>query len=110
MASEFLQYYKDTVVFQSTLKHLAMPVASYQQPATDLLGNLNAIQSAVNSGAFNNEFDFETAVLRAVYATHEGHLSLNIGATYPFSFGTSNAITSVSSDGIELPKPYLTRK
>ena len=108
VASQFIQYYKDTVVFQSTLTYLKTPTASYQQPATDLLGNLNLIQAAINSDVFTNEFDFEQTVLRAVYATHEGHLWLDFGATAPFSFGSPYTISSVSSDGIEPPKPYLT--
>ena len=108
VASQFLQYYKDTVVFQSTLAYLNMPTASYQQPTTNLLGNLDLIQAAVNSGVFTNEFEFEQAMLRAVYAAHEGHLYLDFGATAPFSFGSPYAISSVSSDGVQLPKPYLT--
>ena len=110
VASQFLQYYRDTVMFQSTLSYLSSPPASYQQPAVDLLGGLDLIQRAVDSGVFTSEFDFETAVLKLMYQAHEGHLNLNIGATAPFTFGSAYPISSISSDGVEEPRPYLTSK
>ena len=70
VASQFLQYYKDTLEFQSTLTYLKNPPASYQQPPTDLLVGLDITRRQLDTGVFSNEYEFELAVLDLVYSAH----------------------------------------
>jgi hypothetical protein len=56
VATRFLQYYNDTIQFQSTLAYLKNPPASYQQPAVDFVGGLNQLQQQINSGSFANQY------------------------------------------------------
>lgn len=107
VASKFLKYYTDSVQFHSSIEYLKNPPAGYQQPATDLLGNLELIQGMINTRQFDNQYEFEAALQSVVYAAHDDHLSLSSGILGVFSFGTSYRIVSLSKDGIELPKVYL---
>ena len=108
LGSQFVQYYKDTLAFQSTLAYLKNPPSSYQQPAADLLAALNLVQSNIDNGTYTNEYEFENALQTVIYSAHDGHLSLSAGALAVFSFGAQFSLSSVSVDGIEPPKVYFT--
>ncbi|KAL8709816.1 MAG: hypothetical protein Q9225_007391, partial [Loekoesia sp. 1 TL-2023] len=107
VATNFLSYYKDTLQFQSTLAYLNSPPSTYNQPSVDLLGGLDVIQQAVDSGAYTNEYDFEAAVQKLVYSTHDAHLILYAGVLSVFTFGAPVSIVSVSLDGIAFPKIFI---
>src|SRR5271154_6922560 len=76
VATRFLQYYNDTLQFQSTLTYLKNPPTSYQQPGIDLLGGLEQLQQGINNGNFSNQYEFEAALQTLLYATHDGHVDL----------------------------------
>ncbi|KAL8913690.1 MAG: hypothetical protein Q9171_001540 [Xanthocarpia ochracea] len=107
VATQFISYYKDTLQFQSTLAYLKSPPSTYKQPSIDLLGGLDSIQRAVDNGAYENEYDFEVAVQKLVYAAHDAHVSLYAGALSVFTFGAPVSIVSVSTDGIAYPKVFI---
>jgi hypothetical protein len=107
VANRFMKYFHDSVEFQSNLAYLKNPPASYQQPAVDLLGGLDLIQAKINNGAYANQYEFEAALQGIIYATHDGHLYVSSGILSLFSFGSQYSIASVSVDGIQLPKVYL---
>jgi len=107
VANRFIKYYNDTLQFQSNLAYLKDPPASYQQPATDLMLGLEKIQAAVNAGFFKNQYDFEATLQQLILSAHDSHLSLQGGILQAFSFGSEFGIVSVSLDGKELPKVYL---
>lgn len=108
VASQFLQYYRDTINFQSTISYLKNPPTAYQQPPVDLFQRLDLLQSAVDPGSFVDEYQFEAAFQKLVYDAHEGHLSFNAELTSVFYYGNDFAVSSVSMDGVKPPKPYLT--
>ena len=108
VATQFLKYYKDTLEFQSTLTYLKNPPSSYQQPGVDLLGGLDRIQRDVDTGVFDNQYDFELEVQNLVVSAHDSHLYLIAGATSVFSFGSPFYISSVSVDGHAPPQIYIT--
>lgn len=108
VAIEFLHYYKDTLQFQSSLAYIKNPPSSYQQPAVDVLAGLDLIEKDVKAGVFKNEYAFEAAVQKLIYATHDAHIILNAGALSVFTFGSPLRIASVSLDGIAPPKIYST--
>ncbi|MCJ1404358.1 hypothetical protein MMC11_007583 [Xylographa trunciseda] len=108
VATQFLKYYKDTLEFQSTLTYLKNPPSSYQQPGVDVLGGLDRIQRDVDTGVFDNQYDFELEVQNLVYSAHDSHLYLFAGATAIFGFGSPFYISSVSVDGQAPPQIYIT--
>ena len=108
IASQFIQYYKDTLEFQSTLAYLKDPPSSYQQPRVDILSALDLIAMGVETGVFRDEYAFEAAVQNVVQAAHDSHIRLDAGVLNVFSFGSPYAISSISMDGIEIPKVYFT--
>lgn len=108
VALAFLQYYNDTIQFQSTLAYLKDPPPSYQQPGIDVQASLNTIAQRVQAGGFENEYTFEVAVQAVIYATHDDHVTLSAGILSAFTFGSPYSIVSASTDGIALPKIYIT--
>jgi len=109
VASQFLNYYNDTLQFQSTLTYLKDPPRSYQQPGVDLLGGLAALQQGIEDCIFPNQYEFEAALQTLLYAAHDGHVTLNAGILAAFSFSSPEEIVSLSVDGIQLPEVYLVR-
>ncbi|KAL8749193.1 MAG: hypothetical protein Q9199_007833 [Rusavskia elegans] len=107
VAPRFLSYYKDNLQFQITLAYPKNPPSTYKQPSVDLLGGLDSIQRAVDTGVYKNEYDFEAAVQKLVYATRDAHISLYAGALSVFTFGAPVSIVSVSTDGIAYPKVFI---
>lgn len=108
VATQLLQYYKETLQFQSTLAYLKNPPPSYQQPAVDLLEGLERIQRGIDNGAFPNQYAFAATLQNLIYSAHDAHLSLNAGVLAAFAFGSPYSIATVSIDGIQLPKVFIT--
>lgn len=108
IASRFLKYYNDTLAFQSTVAYLKTPPASYQQPATDLFGGLNRIQRQIDNGGFPNQYAFEATLQSLVYSAHESHMTLTASILAPFVFASPYSLVSVSKDGLDIPKIYIT--
>ncbi len=107
-ALEFLQYWNETLQLQSTQAYLKNPPPEYQQPPVDLFERLANIQNQVNAGHFSNEYDFEVAVQKLILATHDAHINLGYGVLSIFTFGSPYGLVSVSTDGVALPKLFLT--
>ncbi len=108
VATRFIHYYNETLQFQSTLAYLKNPPSAYQQPAVDVVAQLNRIQQNINQGAYKNQYDFEVDVQLVVYAMHDDHVNLNAGILSAFSFASPIEIASVSLDGKQDPKVYIT--
>lgn len=104
---EYVRYLKTLWSFQSTSAYMKNPPASYQQPAFDFVGSLDALIQAIENGTLTNDYEVEVALKEIVWRTHDGHIQLttNTGSAftwllYKFSF------TSLSIDGTSLPKVY----
>ena len=110
VALQLISYYNQTLQFQSTLAYLRNPPATYQQPGTDVIGGLDAIQSNINAGRYANEYEFESAILRLIQSSHDGHLVFSGGASAVFSFTSPYQFLSISPDGIQMPKVYVAGK
>lgn len=107
VASRFLQYYNDTLQFQSTVAYLKDPPASYKQQPVDLFGELAKIQQGIDEGLFPNQYAFEATLQNLIYSAHDLHLNLEAGILAAFTFASPYGIVSVSSDGIQVPKVYI---
>lgn len=110
VAARFVQYLNDTVQFHSTLAYLKTPPSGYQQPAVDLVGGLNTLLEQANNGTFGNQYAFEAALQNLIYQAHDYHLDLLAGTLSAFTFLNPFSIVSVSLDGIQEPKVYLSGK
>ncbi|CAG8959328.1 hypothetical protein HYFRA_00013098 [Hymenoscyphus fraxineus] len=108
VAVRFLDYFNDTLQFQSTLSYLKNPPTSYQQPAVDLLKGLEDLKKGIEGGIFPNQYEFEAALQALLLASHDGHLTLDAGILAAFSFASQYDLVTLSKDGIETPKVYLT--
>lgn len=107
VASRFLQYYNDTLQFQSTVAYLKDPPSSYRQQAVDLFGELAKIQKGIDDGIFPNQYVFEATLQNLIYSAHDLHLNLAAGILAAFTFASPYGIVSVSTDGLEVPKVYV---
>lgn len=55
VANRFIDYYNNTIQFQSTLSYLKNPPEGYQQPAVDFEGELAKIRQNATSGVYKNQ-------------------------------------------------------
>lgn len=107
VASRFIEYYNESIQFQSTLAYLKHPPSSYQQPAVDLIAGLDQIQSEIKDGKFPNQYAFEVSLQNLIYSAHDAHLNLFAGILSVFTFAAPYSIVSVSLDGAQLPQVYI---
>lgn len=108
VATRFIKYWNETIQFQSTLAYLKNPPQGYQQPAVDVIAELGRIQKQVDAGLYANQYDFEADFQLLTYALHDTHVYLTAGVLSAFSFASPYEITSVSIDGKQAPKVYIT--
>lgn len=107
IASRYLDYWNDTLKFQTSVSYLKDPPPGYQQPSVDLFDGMTQLQAAVEAGRFANQYEFEVALQLLLTAAHDSHLFLDGGALAVFTFASPFDIVSVSSDGIQPPKVYI---
>ena len=107
VAIRFIRYYNDTIQFHSTLPYLKNPPTSYQQPAVDLVAGLGEIVNGLANGLFRNQYAFEVTLQSLIYSAHDTHLNLYAGILAAFTFGSPYELASVSTDGIQLPRTYI---
>ncbi|KAF2186875.1 hypothetical protein K469DRAFT_705404 [Zopfia rhizophila CBS 207.26] len=108
VATRFLKYWNETIQFQTTLAYLKNPPEGYQQPAIDVLAGLQEIQQHINEGYYTNQYAFEADFQLLIFAMHDAHIALTAGALSAFSFASPYEISSVSVDGKQDPKVYIT--
>lgn len=90
------------------MNYLKNPRQGYQQPATDILKGLEDIQNTIEQGTFPNQYASEATLLGLTYSAHDTHFQLDIGILAAFDFESPYSIISLSKDGIQDPKVYLT--
>lgn len=108
VATRFLKYYNDTLQFQSNTAYIKNPPTSYQQPSSDLFSGLDQIQKDIDAGVFPNQYAFEATLQQLIISAHDAHLNLNAGVLSAFTFASVYGIVSVSPDGLQTPKVYVT--
>ncbi|KAK0710805.1 hypothetical protein B0H67DRAFT_554878 [Lasiosphaeris hirsuta] len=101
-----IEYFLPYVSFQSTLGYLKKPPQGYLLPGVDVIGGLVAIREKLRKGGYKNQFEWGLDVKRAFGAAADGHFSYSPAILSVFGFQRTLNITSVSSDGLELPKIY----
>ncbi|KAI8959426.1 hypothetical protein F5Y11DRAFT_368063 [Daldinia sp. FL1419] len=107
-AQQLIQSLKAFVDWQSTHAWLKNPPKSYGFPAVDVQGDLDEILQTVTQGGFESEYDFQAAIVKTLFAAHDGHFFYTPDVFGAFSFQNRLAqdIVSVSIDGTSLPKLY----
>ncbi|KAF2856628.1 hypothetical protein T440DRAFT_549982 [Plenodomus tracheiphilus IPT5] len=97
--------------WHSTTAWLKDPPAEYVekvQDPVDVWGGLDNIREKVSAGDYKNEFEFGFELYLLLQSTHDGHLVFvpDVVGTV-FNYARPVPLISVSSDGQELPKPYV---
>jgi hypothetical protein len=110
VAARFIDYYNETLQFQSTLAYLKDPPTGYQQAPVDVDKVLAAIKANATAGVYPNQYAFEADVQLLVNQIHDAHVSLGAGALQAFSFASPYGIVSASVDGKKTPEAFLTGK
>jgi hypothetical protein len=107
VASRFVDYYNDTLQFQSTLGFLKSPPDGYQQAPVDVQQELEDIRSKISSDAYKNQYAFEAHLQLLVSRIHDNHVTLDAGILSAFRFASPYTLVSLSQDGLQEPKIYL---
>ncbi|CAA9957605.1 peptidase s41 family protein [Pyrenophora teres f. maculata] len=108
VAARFVKYWNETIQFQSTLAYLKNPPEGYQQPAVDVTAEVQRIQQKVDANLYVNQYEFEAEIQLLVCAMRDSHVSLNAGILSAFTFASPVEIASVSVDGKQEPRVYIT--
>lgn len=106
-AKPWLESLKPYLNWQSTLAYLKNPPSGYLQPAVDVWAEFAEIEAKVQNGGFANEYELEFALYRIFQSTHDGHFRYLPNMLGVFSFARPLALVSVSTNGVDLPKPYV---
>ncbi|KAK8123150.1 peptidase s41 family protein, partial [Apiospora sp. TS-2023a] len=107
VALRFIDYYNQTMQFQTTWSTLKEPPAGYQQPAVDLQQGLADLRNNVTSNVYKNQYAFESDLQYLIYQVHDTHVDLSAGVLAAFTFGSPYSIMSASIDGKQEPKLWL---
>ncbi|KAF1844761.1 peptidase S41 family protein-like protein [Cucurbitaria berberidis CBS 394.84] len=97
--------------WQSTLSQLKNPPADYAdkvQPPIDIIGGLDKIDSDIDSGRFQNEYDFGWTLYTLIQSAHDGHFAYipdSVGGI--FTWARRVPLVSVSEDGTQLPAVFV---
>jgi hypothetical protein len=108
VAARFIDYYNETLQFQSTLAFLKDPPEGYQQPPVDVNRVLAAIKANTTAGVYPNQYAFEADVQLLVNRIHDSHVTLGAGALQAFLFASPYGIVSASVDGKQSPEIFIT--
>lgn len=107
VASRFIDYYSETMQFQSTLKLLENPPQGYQQQAVNVQQELESIRARIVSGAYKTQYEFEAQVQVLISRIHDKHVALDAGILAAFRFASPFTLVSISEDGLKDPQIYL---
>lgn len=107
IATDYVDQLKEYFEFQSTLAYLKDPPDSYKMPSVDIMKSLDDIKKDVKDGTLDNQYDFDAAILKLTYDSHDGHMVLFSGTIGAFIFELPISLVSVSKDGKKLPEIYV---
>lgn len=96
--------------WQSTITQLKNPPAEYAekvQPAVDIFGGLDQIDSDIDAGQYETEYDFGWALYILIQSAHDGHFAyIPDIVSEIFAWGRPVPLVSVSEDGKQLPAVF----
>ncbi|KAL8399786.1 hypothetical protein RB594_000266 [Gaeumannomyces avenae] len=90
----------------STLGYLKSPPPGYLVPGVDLAGAMSEMRKKLVDGKYSSQYQFMSELRGVFNAASEGHLFYLPALLTALQFLRAVPITSVSSDGIQLPKIY----
>ncbi|CAO2648426.1 Nn.00g076930.m01.CDS01 [Neocucurbitaria sp. VM-36] len=109
-AKRLIKAIRPYIDWQSTLTVLKNPPADYAakvQPPVDIIGGLDKIDADIDSGRFQNEYDFGWTLYTLIQSAHDGHFAYipdSVGGI--FTWGRPVPLVSVSEDGSKLPAVF----
>jgi hypothetical protein len=103
----FLEYIYPYLQFQSNQAYLKDLPSGWTLDGVDLFGGLSEIYQNLETGAYSNQWQFETDLYTLVnILPRDFHLNLPLPLLGIFTFGTDLTLVSVSLDGTSLPEVY----
>lgn len=64
------------------------------------------VLAKAKSNQFPSHYEFENAILRVLHSANDGHLGATLCSNTIFYFKNLVSLTSISSDGVQLPQLY----
>jgi hypothetical protein len=106
-STAFLEYIYPYLQFQSNQAYLKDLPSGWTLDGVDLFGGLSEIYQNLETGAYSNQWQFETDLYTLVnILPRDFHLNLPLPLLGIFTFGTDITLVSVSLDGTSLPEVY----
>ncbi|KAK0625873.1 hypothetical protein B0T14DRAFT_508706 [Immersiella caudata] len=92
--------------FQSTVGYLKKPPKGYLLPPVDIIGGALAIREKLRTGGYKLQYEFAMDIKRMIVATADSHITYSPALVDAIQWQRTLNITSMSPDGLELPKIY----
>ncbi|KAK4455372.1 hypothetical protein QBC34DRAFT_460296 [Podospora aff. communis PSN243] len=92
--------------YQSTVGYLKKPPKGYLLPPVDIIGGALAIREKLRNKGYSLQYEFVLDIQRMLAATGDSHVTYSPALVSAISWRRTLNITSVSPDGLELPKIY----
>lgn len=79
VAVRFLDYYNQTLQFQSNTAYIKNPPPGYQHQPYDVFGELQRIRDDVKHGYYHNQYAFEADLQQVSLHMHDSHVTVYAG-------------------------------
>lgn len=108
-ALDYLRYAKIYGNFQTDIAFVKETTKAWQQPASNIMGGLDAIVEKVEAGFYSSQYDFDADLLLLARTANDYHFDLKTGilGSNNWAWSLQWQLTSFSADGDALPKIYV---
>jgi len=98
--------------WQSNLAYIKNPPIDYSEEPVDILGELDIMAVGLNSGKFDNEYQFHLDLMDLFNRGYDNHLAWQpdiLAGLMQFQRTPGTELVSISADGIQLPEIFAYR-
>jgi hypothetical protein len=109
---ELIEDLKLYLAWQSNLAYLKNPPSDYTEEAVDLMGELDRVLKSLQSGDYQNEYDFQLDLNSLFNRAYDNHLAFQpdiLASAMQFQRPPGTELASVSLDGKKLPEIFAFR-
>lgn len=100
------------LAWQSNLAYLKNPPPDYTEEPVDIIGEMDSMQKQLQSGGYQNEYDFQLDLNTLLNRAYDNHLSWQpdiLSGVMQFQRPAGTELVSVSKDGSQLPEIFSYR-
>lgn len=109
-ATDLLDAWAAFLEWQSDPTYKANPPSGYLLPGFDYMQAVADLRDSVTTGSITSEFDLHEGIRNIVFASNDGHMSIQTDFNNIFGWERQVALVSASADGQAVPQVWAFRK